>query len=49
MKSEKEKLDRLETQLKDLAPLAPEFRLEKTSLKSQAGQVKSLEDQDIFR
>ena len=46
MKSEKEKLDRLETQLKDLAPLAPELRLEKeTSLKSQAGQVKSLEEQ----
>lgn len=46
MKSEKEKLERLETQLKDLAPLVPEHRLEKeTSLKTQAGQVKSLEEQ----
>lgn len=46
MKSEKEKLERLETQLKDLAPLAPEHRLEKeTSFKTQAGQVKTLEEQ----
>ena len=46
MKSEKEKLERLETQLKDLAPLAPEHRLEKeTSFKTQAGQVKALEEQ----
>lgn len=44
--SENEKLNRLETQLKDQAPLAPELRLEKeASLKTQGGQVKSLEEQ----
>lgn len=46
MKSEKEKLERLEAQLKDLAPLLPELRAEKdAALKSQEGQVKALEEQ----
>jgi len=46
MKSEKEKLDRLETQLKDLAPMSPELRAEKdAALKVQGESLKTLERQ----
>lgn len=46
MKSEKELLERLDVQLKDLAPLTPEVRAEKeAALKTQAGQVKLQEEQ----
>lgn len=45
MKTEKEQLERLQTQLLDLAPLAQELRAEKNSLLlAQAEKVKTLED-----
>ena len=45
MKTEKEQLERLQTQLLDLAPLAQELRAEKNGqLLAQAEKVKTLED-----
>lgn len=49
MKSERDKQERLEAQLKDLAPLPPDVRAGKeTALKAQAGQVKALEEEKIL-